>query len=352
MYFSNKICVVALLVAVGGSWTGGAGARKSTRVVPHMEVPITAGENVVYCSTFQIAWKDMKDRIVGEDIRLEKPLETVARLNKALSTEADISTEDYIARAGVGSDAFVDDLNRALLARFGGDAPRVGDRYRSGERILAYAFLKKDLRFEHPFEVFENPVAFYTDSGRALVDGFGIGSFSTERHAELRDQVEIVDYAGGEDFVIRLRSARPDEEIILANVPPGETLLATFAAVDDRVRRSAPARMEEHDVLMIPMLDVSVGHSYDELLGLFLLNDGFEEYFVDEAFQGIRFNMNQRGVSVDSEAKFVLEKKGPPPGHKLLVFDDPFVLYLKQKGGKYPYFAVWVGNRELMVPSS
>jgi hypothetical protein len=347
---------LSVITAVLGAVANGAGAqtggKETTRVTPHMQVPITTGQNVVYCSTFQIAWNDMKDDIVGEDIRLEKPLALVDRLNRSLSTRADISEVDYVAEVGVASDTFIDDLNRALRAKFGGDAPIVGDEYKNEEAILAYAFFTKDLRFDHPFDVLGNPITFYGNGGRSFVQAFGIGGFSAARHGQLRDQVEIVDYEGMGDFVIRLRSTRPDEDIVLANVRHRETLLATYEAVEARVKRSKPTRLAENDVLMIPMLDVSVHRSYHELLDLYLLNDGFEEYFVDEALQDVHFQMNERGVSVDSEAKLVLEKKGPPPDHKLLVCNTPFMLYLKQRDGKYPYFAIWVANQELIVPSN
>ncbi len=33
-----------------------------------------------------------------------------------------------------------------------------------------------------------------------------------------------------------------------------------------------------------------------------------------------------------------------------LVFDKPFLLYMKEKGAKNPYFAIWIENAELMSP--
>jgi len=34
---------------------------------------------------------------------------------------------------------------------------------------------------------------------------------------------------------------------------------------------------------------------------------------------------------------------------KHLIFDKPFLFCLKEKNGKYPYFAMWVDNAELML---
>jgi hypothetical protein len=32
-----------------------------------------------------------------------------------------------------------------------------------------------------------------------------------------------------------------------------------------------------------------------------------------------------------------------------MIFDKPFLIYLKEKEGKYPYFAMWVNNAELLI---
>jgi hypothetical protein len=337
----NGLWVVAFAAS---AWAG----TESTTVTPHMEVPVTAGQNIVYCSTFQIVWNNLKDDIVGSDIRLEEQLDLVDHLNNSPSTAADMPAGDYLAMVDYGSGEFVDRLNRALREKFGPNAPQLERRYSCDDVIVAYAYLEKSLRFARPFDAFTEPMSFWSDDTRRFVDGFGIGGYSQARHGELRDQVEILDYQGARDFVIRLRSTNPDDEIVLAHIRPEETLRATYELVEERVESAVPAYMEERDVLMIPKLAISADHSYDSLLGLFLRNKGFEEYFVDEARQVINFGFDELGASVDSESRLVL-KKGPGPEYKRLVFSGSFLVYMKTKGAKYPYFAVWVDNEDLMI---
>ena len=38
----------------------------------------------------------------------------------------------------------------------------------------------------------------------------------------------------------------------------------------------------------------------------------------------------------------------PPPKPRHFVFDRPFLVWLKQRDGDAPYFALWVENAELM----
>lgn len=346
--FTGGIAVIIVSVAMVMPLAARKCAAPVTSVTPHMEAPIVPGWNSVFCSTFQIAWNDMKDGIVGEDIRLEKPLELVLILNRSLSTDADIQEEDYLAMVGYGSDNIADRINEALRAKFGSDAPHVDEQYNEDDVILAYAYLIKELLFESAFEDFTNSMSFYVGNGYSKVRGFGIGKYADESHRRLRDQVEIFDYVNHRDFIVRLKSQHPDDEIILARVKPGKTLLETYRMVDAKIEGSNPELLEEKDTLQIPKFDLSIDHSYSPVVGLFLLNKGFERYFVAEAKQNIRFKLDECGATVRSEAELAI-KKGPPVDFKVLVFNVPFMLYLKRKGSAFPYLAIWIGNAELLV---
>jgi hypothetical protein len=328
--------------------------QETTNITPHMDVPLEPGRNVLFCSTFQLAWNEMKNNIIREDIRLEKPLEMVRRLNSGRATKADISEEDYLSMVGYGADNIADKINRALRTKFGDGAPVVDDIYNDDDIILAYAFLWKELQFANAFEDCIDPIHFNAGGGRAPVEGFGIVHYAGERHSNLRDQVEIIEYEHPGDFIVGLASTNPDDEIILANVSPGRTLLDTYEQVNRRAERArrgtGASRLGDKDVLLIPKFDVAIDHRYASLLGLHLRNEGFQQYFVAEARQDVRFRLDECGAAVKSEAILAI-KKGPMD-FKLLRFDKPFLLYLKKKGAAYPYLAVWVENTELMVQSS
>jgi hypothetical protein len=327
---------------------------ENTYVTPHMEVPIEPGRNIVFCSTFQIAWNDMKNGIIKDNIYLEKPLDLVRFLNRGLSTKADISDQDYLAVVGYGQDDIAGKINRALRRKFGSNVPAVDDKFNEADVILAYAFLIKELQFQNAFEDFEDPIIFHGRDNHAPVEAFGIFKYSEVRHDKLRDQVEIIDYKNPQDFIASLKSNHPDDEIILANIAPEKTLLETFEKVNWRIARSRryaeSEPLGENDILQIPKFDLSIDHTYSSLLDLHLLNTRFERYFVCEAKQDIRFTLDHCGATVKSQAIFAV-KKGPPVDFKILIFNNPFMLYLKKKDGKYPYLALWVENAELLIES-
>jgi hypothetical protein len=324
---------------------------KKTTVSPHMEMPIQSGQNLVYCSTFQIAWNKLKVDIIKGDIKVQKPVAIVPLLNKSLSTESDLSEEDYLALAGFAGDNIVGRINASIERKFNDDTWLLDAAEYSDSAIISYSYLKKELKFEHPFEDFRGPITFYSRDGREEVEAFGISKYGSKpEHQNLRNQVELLDYSGRNNFIIRLNALSSTDEIILAQIPPGRTLLDTIKNVESRISSSKSTYLQKDDVLQIPKLDLSLTHSYSSLLGVYLANKGFEDYFFDEATQRLDFRLDESGARVKSDAIIVL-KRGPVPEFKLLVFNRPFLLYIKKQNGEYPYLAMWIENTELLVKS-
>ena len=75
------------------------------------------------------------------------------------------------------------------------------------------------------------------------------------------------------------------------------------------------------------------------------MNKNFTDYFIAQAIQNTKFQLNQKGAILESEAEIHLKKNG---GEKrYLVFSQPFLLMLREKGRTHPYLAVWFNNPEL-----
>jgi len=127
----------------------------ATVVTPHLECPIAEGKNVLWCSTFQLAWNEACD-LIGEDIHLEDESPMVAIMNKKAATKADIDEASYVALAGFVKDGILDKIPAAVREKFGEGAPtRLADTTAlspAAPGLAAYACLVKDLRFETPFE--------------------------------------------------------------------------------------------------------------------------------------------------------------------------------------------------------
>jgi serine protease inhibitor len=69
------------------------------------------------------------------------------------------------------------------------------------------------------------------------------------------------------------------------------------------------------------------------------------------ALQNIRFQMDEKGVRLQSEAHMSFgcsAPYNPRPKHEM-IFDKPFLIMMMRKDATLPYFALWVANPELLV---
>jgi serine protease inhibitor len=66
--------------------------------------------------------------------------------------------------------------------------------------------------------------------------------------------------------------------------------------------------------------------------------------------QNIRFQLNEEGVKLKSEATLGMKAMAMRPMVEphYLVVDKPFLIMMKEKG-KEPYFAMWIGNEDFLA---
>jgi hypothetical protein len=320
---------------------------QQTLITPVMETPIVPGKNLIYCSTFQIAWNMLQDSIIGDSIHLTGNPEVVRLLDKELSTVQDIDPDCYVAMVDTLTQLFLDRINRALQQKFGDNAPPevVQPINPAALQILAYAYMFKSLQFPVQFDRFEYPMTFKQGDQYVSVNSFGVKAFSTGVHQDdIRGQVQIYFSKDEAQYVVGLKSESEADEIILSKVSKPGTLFEAIATTDYQVMALPPTTLTSSQSLMIPIFDFNIKHSFTNLIGKDFLNEGWTDWFISDAVQWIRFKMDEKGVILKSEAKIEMTL-GMSQSFR---FTPPFLVYLKRKDGKFPYFAMWVDNAELM----
>jgi hypothetical protein len=324
--------------------------RSKTIITPYMEANMVEGKNMVYCSTFQIAWNMLQDDVLKDKVLLEGRPAVADLLNKQLSTKKDVSDSSYVAMGGVLTDAFLKHLNKSLKEKFSDQAPPEVAAP-DGTAILLYAFLYKNLLFNKEFERLYEPIKFYSHGTQTSIRGFGLNNPPYSKDAaELRKQVTVFEYRNNDDFIIGLSSKSADDEIILAKTAPSESLLKTITKVNERIIPSKTSLLKEKEPLHIPSIELDKHHSFNELKGKHIENEGkFQGYYISDALQWVKFRLNEKGALLKSEA--MIRVAATPTTHlkRTFIFDKPFLIYLKQKNAKYPYFAMWVENPDTLV---
>ena len=345
------VAAAVVVVALAGYWIWWADrdnyllradARdlKSTVVTAHLEEPIVPGKNVLWCSTFQLAWNEACV-LLGEDIHLDGEPPMVSSLNKKSATTADIDNASCVAMAGWAPGVF--GAIRAEVGRkFGAEPGPLPEDVPPGSMVL-YGCLRKSFEFPVPFE----RIAYWPGPGSKDVRGFGLSYRSSP---EQREQV-IVHVDPGNDpdgqLVIELKTKSPEDRLIIAKIAPEPTL----AAVIDKVH-ALISKPKEHEggaspYFTAPRLNFLIRRNYDELVGrkLAVTSPALRDQPISVAEQDIRFQMNERGVILKSEAKMAVPGSAPSPD------DLRLLILLERRGAKAPYFALWVDNAELLVPA-
>jgi len=313
-----------------GLLTANASDLKHTIVTSHFETPLASEKNVLWCGTFQLAWNEACT-LVGEDLHLSNEPAMVGILNKRAFTKQDLDAESYVAVAGFVKDDVHGQIVQQLEDTFVGQArpryipprsltPRPQD-------IVVYSYLFKNLEFETPFERISKPVAFGTEQ----VSCFGIGEEYKDKHHETHDRV------------------------ILAKAQPEPTLETTVQAVQKRAANPKPTQPQVGDVLKVPKFNFDITRRYREVERKKLLTKNLNvanDLVVLSALQNVRFQFDEKGVRLRSESHIAIGcgmSAPPPPTRHIMIFDKPFLVMLQRSEADVPYFALWVGNPELLV---
>lgn len=329
-----------------------------TVVTPHLETPIEPGKNVLWCSTFQLVWNQMC-RDAGGDLHIENEPPMVAVLNKKAATEADVDMSSCLVMSGRIEDGVVAKIRKELDRKFRGQADpdllnAVEPRLPKLPGYLAYAYLFRQLPFEYRFRRLDDPL----DFGTSQVTSFGLRKMGEKPSDDrIARQMTVLDYKNADDFVIELKPKDTDERIVLAKLAPAATLQKTIEMVK---ARAASSTIEEWhkmfspgESLIVPVFSFDVLQEYEDLYSKSITTDGpLKEMFVVLAMQDIRFQLDERGAVLKSDAAKAGAKCAESRSPRQFIFDKPFLILLERRGAKQPYFALWVDNAELLVPST
>lgn len=320
---------------------------ESTIITPHLEQKIEEGKNVLWCGTFQLAWNEFCN-LIGDSPTVKPSSKMVDILNKRKTNKKDLEEKDYVAMAGKGT-GFLDKIFEEWERKFEGQAyPELLKKAQKGPPIIwiTYAYLFKHLPFEHVFHRHYNKLNF---KGK-LVDYFGVpDDRETEDLRKLAEQVVILDYKNDDDFIIELKTTEKNDRLILAKISPKETLEKTVKNVEKRIEKAKPAKLRDDEFVQVPVLNFDILREYNELIGDTIISKDkdIDATTIDIAAQSIRFRLDEKGAVLKSQA--IMIYSGISFDIRCFKFDKPFLILLKRKDAKNPYFALWVGNSELLV---
>ncbi len=290
----------------------------------------------VWVGTFQLVWNDFMDKIAFNQIKFPAGTPVIVNeLNRQDFTEEDISDKCYYKYLGNIKKNTKKVIAKAIKRKFNETSDILDqlDLTPSKQRFIVYAMLKKDFKFTVPFDKLG------LDSFRDMqAEYFGI---SKDSRKELDDGVEVLFYDSPSDFAVKLETEGEDEVYLYKT-----STTKTFNYIYDDMLKKQEAyqgskKFGEEDELKVPNLNFFEEKIFEEICGNRVKGTNL---VIDKAIETVKFNMDNTGVELKSEAAMIAKMTAllPPEESRYFYFNDTFVVFLKEKYKTKPYFALRV----------
>ena len=368
------IVAVFLLVAILSLSQSGNQVRtidsndlEQTAIMKNYDSNLPTHKNVIWCSTFQMAWDKFKKDIIKEPILLIDAQDLADQMNNSEFPSENLDANSYYTAAGFVKDSIIKKIQADMAERFP-DAPRpvFGEGYHVNiNPLLVYAYLNTNIKFKYSFYTYDNTFAFENSNKKKTnVTAFSSdieGKGSDGNYAKIRDQINILYFEAGKDknpgyFAVDLCKYTQPYQVILALVPQKNTFEEMISDVENKINEYKNTFWYQPDFmpsdkLVVPDIFYRIKHVYTEFLMKEIGNEPFESqnYVIFDAQQTIDFSLNKGGVVLKSEGR--LGGGGMLGGAmpRFMYFNRPFLIYIKKRQpNSKPFFAMWIDNAELL----
>ena len=340
----KKITIFILLVIVVGGVTWFLSIQKSEEPTLNNTGDYLGSYyegNYVWGGAMNLAWNELNENILGEKLKLatedELALSMVENFNNAVFTKDDLDEASYYIKSGYGQET-VDLINKESREKFPTKSFADLDITLAPTDIISYAYFLKEVEYLTEFK--EKTVNF---------KGIDVKGFYAYSFGE-KDNVEVIKYWDNDKFIISLQLKNDGDELFLAKGFDMTSPQDIVNEINMYNTESTKTGMGYDDIFEMPKIHLDHHREYKELIGKFLANENFEEYFISKMFENIKFDMDHRGARVENEAAIVLTLglSDEEPKIKEFILDEPFWVVMKRTNSSNPYFILGVNNENIM----
>jgi hypothetical protein len=338
------------------TFSGSSTSLQKTAILPTLDTPIVIGKNNIWCSSFQLAWNELKETVIQGPIEIEGAEKLSQRLSASKQSKTDLSGDSYYSNAGKISDGIAQKIKDDMAGQF----PSVQiPEFSPSDELVAYAYLETYLKFTKPFRQYETPLNFTgTDPNiKTPVKSFGVWGGYQRKYKPLCEQIDVLYCKLDEshnviEYTLDLCKNTEPYQIIISTIESQITLEETITKVQAEIRdfEKSPdynnlRKFDTTDILQVPEMFWKINHHFIELEDKIIANQNFQGLPISTAMQMISFRLDRSGVILKSES--MIAAAAIP---RMFVLDRPFLLYLKKRNVEYPFFVMWIDNAELLTP--
>lgn len=299
--------------------------------------------NKVWVGTFNLVWNDFMNDVIGGKIEFEDGYSALAdELNKQSFTIEQLNPDSYFKIHGGATFELKNEIENGIKQKFNEDST-ILDKVEWGnpEAYVLYAMLKKEFNYLEKFPTLKDNTFGDSDD---KVKYFGLEPDTSQ---EASENVEVLFYNSKEDFAIKLKTKEKEEVYLYRTTGENKSFEENYTEMQNKQSEyTGEKSWNENDILNIPFIKVKDEINYDELCGRIIKGTN---WYIRQALQTIDFELNNYGGSVKSEALIeALEQSVSNKGREF-IFNDDFILYLKEEDKQKPYFALKVDNTDVLV---
>ncbi|HOT74841.1 MAG TPA: ankyrin repeat domain-containing protein [Candidatus Wallbacteria bacterium] len=341
-----------------------SGALKATKITPVMDTEITTGENLIFCSTFQMAWNELCSKYVEGTLEIENAPVYVEKLNQLSGQPPLLDKESYIAMSGFGGEGIINKVNETVNKKFGhlnqDELPPKFNYHLGSNEIFVFSYLYKNLEFKEEFDKLP-PMLMCNNNKVFYAEAFGLRRGYIKNHKpdtdKRREQFNLIyhnDYGTVEvdrpkGIILSLVTESNSDEIILSTVPVSGTLTNSYNIIKKIIDKSTDKK-NFVEILRIPKINFNILHEYNELNNKIIMNNPFIKYMdrliFKKAVQKFALNLNEKGSKIVSYEYINITINYI---QSEAVIKCPFMIYFRDKTKDTPYFMAYVANDELLV---
>jgi len=296
----------------------------------------------VWVGTFQIVWNEFMDKYIRSAVRFREgtPL-SAQQLNQKTFKIKSLTEKCYYIYSGNITKNTVNNIKRAISKKFN-ETSDILDSLNlipSPNNFIMYAMLKKDFEFIKAFDKLGN----FPFGKSMTAEFFGIDK-NTDK--QVKEAVKVLYYNNRDDFAVKLATKGTDEVLLYKNSANKEFKRLYRDMNYKASKYEGNLLLGEEDELRVPNIKFDVTKSFDELCNKRVMGTNI---VIGSAIETIKFNMDNKGVQLKSEAAIVMETSAlmpeeEKPEPRYFYLDNTFIIFLKEKDKSSPYFALRVNN--------
>ena len=346
----SKVIIILLCVSIlfaGGVYAAIKIAENFTgkaKMTPTFTSNISSTDkNKVWVGTFNLVWNDFMNDVIGGKIEFEDgPSELADELNKQSFTVNELNSNSYFKIHGGATLDLKNKIENGIKQKFNENS-KVLDKVEWGnpESYVLYAMLKKEFNYLERFPTLKNNKF---GNSEEKVKYFGIEPDTSQNASK---NIEILFYNSKQDFAIKLKTKEKEEVYLYRTTGENKTFEENYQEmIEKQSKYDGDKKWDKNDVLNIPFIKINNEINYDELCGRMIKGTN---WYIRQALQTIDFELNNYGGSVKSEALIEALKNAISNKGREFIYDDDFILYLKEENKQKPYFALKVDNTDILV---